>query len=961
MQTVDFLNRVWPSQGVYFLLKATPDRKRHYAFDSPAEAAAAALAWDREGATVYHALASYRERFLEVPDAARPGALRKVYRVRENVSHLRALWLDLDVGSTKPYGTQQAAVTALTAFVRASQLPAPTLLVSSGRGVHVYWTFTQNIVLAHWEPCAQMLKRLCVAHGFLSGPERTADPCSVLRPVGTTHRKGDPRPVALLGSRPDLDYAVFAQALAASAATKGVAATPTPVRIAHPLNDDLIVKREFPPASAHQVAKSCQQIASIAATRGNVEEPLWYAGIGVLRFTTESPDIIHDWSNGHPGYSEGETAAKIAQHARSGTGPTTCDRFRDLNPAGCAGCPHKIKSPLQLGAVIEAAPPPAADPFGGDITDTATATALGETLPNPPFPYLRTKDGKLARQLKAEDGGQVEVWCDYDIYPVRRLRDVAAGAGVVLLRCNTRSDGVVDLPLPTATLADLKALTVWFNKNDIYIGGKTTAIMQAYLQDYLKDLQTRAARIHLHNQLGWKDDHSAFVLGHSVHKADGTSIDNTGAVSTINGFQTRGDLDTWKRVMELYGRPGMEPYQFAVAAAFGAPLMPFTGYEGAVIAMVSPEGGQGKTTALHAINSVWGNPQDTGLQANDTPMAVLKRVGAYGNMPVTLDELSNATGQQLSDLAYQITQGRERRRLRSDATEQATLARWSTILTVTANQSILGRLSTYKTNADAEVHRIIEYVVRNPMVVTKAEAEASFPLLFENYGWAGDAYARWMVANVPVLKEAIKHTRVKLDKAAAITTKERYWSAVIAAVLTGAMAAKKLGLVGWDLGPLWAWSVGVIGGMRRKGMDISRSTGDILAAYLNEFMGGRIVVTRSPSNTWTVLVDLKGNQLVYRVEQDTGRIYIDRSHFRGWFTKNGGDYNSLMADLRGAGLLLRGDTKRSLGQGTNYTTAVTTCIELDLTHPLLSAQPVLTVVTPNTAGQQNDANRGGNQ
>jgi hypothetical protein len=44
--------------------------------------------------------------------------------------------------------------------------------------------------------------------------------------------------------------------------------------------------------------------------------------------------------------------------------------------------------------------------------------------------------------------------------------------------------------------------------------------------------------------------------------------------------------------------------------------------------------------------------------------------------------------------------------------------------------------------------------------------------------------------------------------------------------------------------------------------------------------GGRIVVTQSPSNTWTVLVDLKGQQLVYRVEQDTGRIYIDRMHFR---------------------------------------------------------------------------------
>jgi hypothetical protein len=39
-----------------------------------------------------------------------------------------------------------------------------------------------------------------------------------------------------------------------------------------------------------------------------------------------------------------------------------------------------------------------------------------------------------------------------------------------------------------------------------------------------------------------------------------------------------------------------------------------------------------------------------------------------------------------------------------------------------------------------------------------------------------------------------------------------------------------------------------------------------------------------------------------------------------------------MADLRAAGVFLLVDTKRSLGQGTNYTMAVNTCIELDLTH-----------------------------
>ncbi|OOO01515.1 MAG: hypothetical protein USCGTAYLOR_02269 [Chromatiales bacterium USCg_Taylor] len=297
---------------------------------------------------------------------------------------------------------------------------------------------------------------------------------------------------------------------------------------------------------------------------------------------------------------------------------------------------------------------------------------------------------------------------------------------VTVLRCHKQADGVIDLAVPVETIGQTKDLGKWLSKHGLLIFGKAVNTMQAYLMTYMAELQARASHVQQYNQLGWKDDYTAFVLGHSLHKADGTSVDNTasGAVATIRGFAKRGDLAVWRQVMSLYERGGMEPYQFAIGTAFGAPLMPFSGYEGAVVAMVSPDGGQGKTTALHAINSVWGNPKDIGLQANDTPNAVLKRIGAYNNLPITLDEVSNTTGQQLSDLAYQITQGRERRRLNSDASEKPTLERWSTILTVTANQSLLARLALHKSNSDAEVHRIIEYMVQNPMTVSKAECQA---------------------------------------------------------------------------------------------------------------------------------------------------------------------------------------------------------------------------------------------
>lgn len=114
--------------------------------------------------------------------------------MRENVSHLRTMWLDIDVGS-RGYDLQDDTVTAVAEFVHSTGVPAPSLIVSSGRGVHVYWVFTADVPVTVWERIAPLFKRVCVAHGLRADPARTADPCSVLRPIGTTHRKAVPLPV----------------------------------------------------------------------------------------------------------------------------------------------------------------------------------------------------------------------------------------------------------------------------------------------------------------------------------------------------------------------------------------------------------------------------------------------------------------------------------------------------------------------------------------------------------------------------------------------------------------------------------------------------------------------------------------------------------------------------------------------------------------------------------------------
>src|SRR5579883_218929 len=64
-------------------------------------------------------------------------------RSQENVVALKSLFLDLDAkGADKnSYASLTEAAAALGDFIKTMGLPAPSAIVNSGGGLHVYWTF----------------------------------------------------------------------------------------------------------------------------------------------------------------------------------------------------------------------------------------------------------------------------------------------------------------------------------------------------------------------------------------------------------------------------------------------------------------------------------------------------------------------------------------------------------------------------------------------------------------------------------------------------------------------------------------------------------------------------------------------------------------------------------------------------------------------------------------------------
>jgi len=140
----------------------------------------------------------------------------KKTRTGDNIKAVRAFWLDIDCGESKPYKDKAEGVNALKAFCDAAGLPRP-YLVDSGRGVHAYWPLTADITKQQWKPVADRLKVVCHEHGLDADPARTADVASILRVPETFNFKEDPPlNVAVILPAPATDFETFKAALGGS-------------------------------------------------------------------------------------------------------------------------------------------------------------------------------------------------------------------------------------------------------------------------------------------------------------------------------------------------------------------------------------------------------------------------------------------------------------------------------------------------------------------------------------------------------------------------------------------------------------------------------------------------------------------------------------------------------------------------------------------------------------------------
>jgi len=875
-------------------------------------------------------------------------------RLKDNVKSLKAFWLDIDcgddkakkdpkTGKAKGYPDQAAGLLALKVFCKIAGLPRP-IVVNSGRGLHIYWPLAEAVTRAQWEPVAHALGALCVTHGLLVDPSVTTDVARVLRVPGTWNFKDDPPSqveVAYWGK--PIAFEAFCTLLGATPTPPSTPLVSTPGRELSPLAQKLrenIVCRFSTILERSENGNGCQQLLDCHENRATLAEPRWFDALSVANLCVDREEAISLVSEEYPGYT---FAAADAKAAHAG-GPHSCKVFERNNPGGCDGCPHldKITTPIQLGREFIKEEPTSDEEGVGDPTTYDIAPPY--ELSNGQIVYMDDKVGPV-------------VVCKVPLIVVKRMDDPTHG-DVVVLKLITPSDGVREFTIQNKLLSNkIELRGILASRGLLFVEEKAFNQVIKYIYTCTDYLWIKRKAQVMRTQFGWADNDKKFILGTKEISRDGVSYSppaNTTA-KFADMLNSKGTFEKWREVFNLFGRPGLEAHAFAALTAFGAPLLRFLGQKGAIVNVIHPTSGTGKTTILHMCNSVWGSPAGLCGIGEDTFNSKVQRLGVLRNLPYCVDEMTNLPAKDFSPLIYNMSQGRGKDRMtRSGNDLRNNVTTWETISLCSSNASFQEKMNSIKDNPDGEMMRLLEYSISPSSAIDVALGKKMFDhQLLENYGHAGEKYITHVVNNLDTILPKLMEFQVKLDSELRLTSRERFWSSVVACNMFGGRLAMRLDLFDWDAKPIYNFATDMLMGMRKDIAPPLSDVGTIIGSYINASMQNIVVVNDAVdarSNRFALPVLEPRGELNIRYEPDTKKMYLAVGPFRTFCSIRQINFKETVKELENKGIYIGRDLKR-LSKGMKITSPGVNCLVLDCTaHDFMDVESILPTEAPSVSG-----------
>ena len=842
-------------------------------------------------------------------------------RTGDNAKYFKALWVDIDCGEDKAasgdgYIDQATGLQELQRFCKTIGLPKP-ILINSGRGIHAYWAFTEVIGKDRWQPMMNRLAELCKIHSLIADP-KCFEPARILRVPNTLNFKDTPpSSVTVIG-------------------VGGSLTEPAELHVTLGVTEKKFAPRRQIQRSALTLSlmgnrisrfktimmksaknEGCQQLVYCFQNQDTISYNLWRSALSIAAFCEEGASAAHKMSEHYPGYDPEEVEIKVHDLQRKG-GPHFCETFEKENPDGCVGCIHKgkITTPIVLGKEIAKAEPTEEGDY--EVEAEEEEEVVSYKVPAFPYPYFRGKTGGI--YMEKSDDDSVLVY-EHDLYVLKRMTDPEKGE-MALMRLHLPRDGVKEFAIPASALIGKDEPKKFLGENGVLARGQQMDNIVGFLLSCAKDIQlTRKAEL-MRTQFGWADSDSKFIIGDREITADGVyySPPSSHTESIAQHMVAKGTLEKWKEVFNMYSRPGLEPNAFAALTAFGSPLLKFVGLSGAIINVMFPHSGSGKSTALFMANSVYGHPKDLVAIPKDTMNARMHMLGVMNNLPFTMDEITNMKSEEFSDLTYAMSQGRGKNRQEAGANKlRKNNTKWQNITLSSGNASFYEKLGSLKNTPDGEMMRLIEYTIGYSDAISTEEGKRMFDhQLLDNYGHAGDIYAQWLVGHKEEAVQQLLEVQAKIDKELRLSQRERFWSGVVACNIMGGLIAKSLGLHDYDMKAIYKWACGMIRDIREDSTAPRDDPSSVVGDFINRHIRNTLVVDGEADARTKLLpapIQEPYGELIIRYEPDTKQMYIVAKVFKDDCVERQLNYKETMKQLQTKGIYL-GSTTRRMTSGT---------------------------------------------
>jgi hypothetical protein len=285
------------------------------------------------------------------------------------------------------------------------------------------------------------------------------------------------------------------------------------------------------------------------------------------------------------------------------------------------------------------------------------------------------------------------------------------------------------------------------------------------------------------------------------------------------------------------------------------------------------------------------------------------------NIPNTIDEITNMSPKDFSDLAYGISHGRGKNRQMSQTNAlRINNTSWKNMTLCSSNASFYEKLGSLKNTPDGESVRLLEYKIEPNDVIGVARGKEMFDhQLNDNYGHAGEIYLSWLVNNLEEAKALVKKVQARIDREVQFTARERFWSAVAACNIAGGLIAKGLELHNYDIARVYEWLKGMLGEMRVDVKPPQTSPVTALGEFINSHINNALVVNGEVDARSSMvplpLWEPRG-ELLIRYEPDTKHLFVAAKQFKDFCVKNQTNYKNLLKQLGDLKIFLEATNKR---------------------------------------------------